>query len=75
VAPAVLWTGTTAPVTVKAGEGLDATRLKLATEHITIGHHTSIVGHASRCDTPEALARRAIRERPVIGRLPSVGQS
>jgi hypothetical protein len=75
VAPAVLWTGTTAPVTVKAGEGVDATRLKLATEHITIGHHTSIVGHASRCDTPEALARRAIRERPVIGCLPSVGQS
>jgi hypothetical protein len=31
--------------------------------------------HASRCDTPEALARGAIRERPVIGCLPSVGQS
>ena len=42
VAPPVLRTGTTAPVTVKAGEGVDATRLKLATEHITIGHRTSI---------------------------------
>ena len=56
VAAPVLRTGTTAPVTVKAGEGVDATRLKLATEHITIGHRTSIAWQASRCRTPEALA-------------------
>jgi hypothetical protein len=42
VAAPVLRTSTTAPVTVKAGEGVDATLLKLATEHITIGHRTSI---------------------------------
>jgi len=55
VAPAVLRTGTTAPVPVKAGEGVDATRLKLATEHITIGHRTSIAWQASRCRTGSAL--------------------
>jgi hypothetical protein len=65
----------TAPVTVKAGEGVDATRLKLATEHITIGHRTSIAWQTGRCRIPEALARRAIRERPVIACLPSLGQS
>jgi hypothetical protein len=77
VASPVLRTGTTAPVTVKAGEGIDATRLKLATEHITFGHRTSIAWRTttSRCRAPEALARRAIRERPVIACLPSLGQS
>jgi len=61
VAPPVLRTGTTAPVTVKAGEGVDPTRLKLATEHITIGHRTSIAWQASRCRAPEALAARLER--------------
>jgi hypothetical protein len=75
VAPQVLRTGTTAPVTVKAGEGVDATRLKLATEHITIGHRTSIAWQTRQCRTRDALARRAIRERPVIACLPSLGQS
>jgi hypothetical protein len=42
VAPPVLRTGATAPVAVEAGEGVDATRLKLSTQHITIGHRTSI---------------------------------
>src|SRR5437763_1772330 len=71
VAPPALRTGTTARVTVKAGEGVDATRLKLATEHITIGHRTSIARRISRCRTPEALARRAIQARPVIACLPT----
>jgi hypothetical protein len=75
MASPVLRTGTTAPVTVKAGEGIDATRLKLATEHITFGHRTSIAWRTSRCRAPEALARRAIRERPVIACLPSLGES
>ena len=75
VAPPVLRTGTTAPVTVKAGEGLDAARLKLATEHITISHRTSIAWQTRRCRIPEALARPAIRERAVIAFLPSLGQS
>ena len=48
VAPPVLRTGTTAPVTVKAGEGVDATRLKFATQHITVGHRTSIAWQACR---------------------------
>jgi hypothetical protein len=60
VATPVLRTGTTAPVTVKTGEGVDTTRLKLATENITIGHHTSIASQASRCRTPEALASRVL---------------
>ena len=75
VAPPVLRTGTTAPVTVKAGERVDSTRLKLATEHITIAHRTSIAWQTSRRRAPEALPRPAIRERPAIGRLPSSGQS
>ena len=75
VAPPVLRTGTTAPVTVKAGEGVDAARLKLATEHIAIGHRTSIAWQTSRCRTPAARARRAVRERPVITCLPALGQS
>ena len=71
VAPPVLRTGTTAPVTVKAGEGVDATRLKLATEHITIGHRTSIAWQASRRRAPEALAARLERagERPLGWRI------
>ena len=60
VAPPVLRTGTTAPVAVKAGEGVDPTRLKLATEHITIGHCTSIAWQASPCRTPEALANQVV---------------
>jgi len=75
MAPPVLRTGTTAPVTVKAGEGVDAARLKLATEHIAIGHYTSIAWQTSRCRTPAARARRAVRERPVITCLPALGQS
>ena len=58
VAPPVLRTGTTAPVTVKAGEGGDATLLKLATKHITIGHHTSIAWQASRCRTPDVVSMK-----------------
>ena len=73
VASPILRTGTTAPVTVKAGEGVDATRLKLATEHVTFGHRPSIAWQMSRCRAPEALASRAIRERPVIACLPAVG--
>jgi hypothetical protein len=42
VAPPILRTGTTAPVTEKAGDWVSATRLQLATKHITIGHSTSI---------------------------------
>jgi hypothetical protein len=42
VAPSVLRTGATAPVAEKASEWVDATRLQLAIEHITIGHCTSI---------------------------------
>ena len=75
VAPQILRIGATAPVTVKAGEGVDATRLKLATEHVTIGHRSSIAWQASPCCTPEALARGAIRERPVIACIPSLGRS
>ena len=48
VAPPVLRTGTTAPVTVKTGEGVDAARLKFATEHITIGHRTSMAWQTCR---------------------------
>jgi hypothetical protein len=48
VAPQVLRTGTTAPVTVKTGEGVDAARLKFATEHITIGHRTSMAWQTCR---------------------------
>ena len=44
----VLRTGTTAPVTVKTGEGVDAARLKFATEHITIGHRTSMAWQTCR---------------------------
>ena len=75
VAPAILRTCVTATVTVKAGEGVDATRLKLATEHITIDHRTSIARRTGRCRAPEALARRSIRERPVIAPPLSLGQS
>jgi hypothetical protein len=42
VAPPILRTGTTAPVTEKASDWVGTTRLQLATEHITIGHSTSI---------------------------------
>jgi hypothetical protein len=42
VTPPILRTGTTAPVTEKAGDRVGATRLQLATEHITVGHRTSI---------------------------------
>jgi hypothetical protein len=42
VAPPILGTRTTAPVTEKAGDWVGATRLKLATEDISIGHCTSI---------------------------------
>src|SRR5437764_10542914 len=47
VAPQILWTGTTAPVAEEAREGIHATRLELATEHITIGHSTSIARQTS----------------------------
>ena len=75
VSTPILRTGTTAPVTVKAGERVDATRLKRATEHVEIGHRTNIARLTSRCPTPEALARRAIWERPVIACLQSLGLS
>jgi len=61
VAPQVLRTGTTAPVTVKARERVDATRLKLATEHVAIGHRTSIAWHATGRRALEALACRPRR--------------
>jgi len=48
VAPQVLRTGTTAPVAEEACEGIGATRLKLATEHITIGHRTSMAWQTCR---------------------------
>jgi hypothetical protein len=75
VAPPVLGTGTTAPVTVKARERVDAARLKLTTERITIDHRTSIAWQTSRCRAPDALARGAIREHPAIACLSSLGQS
>ncbi len=57
VAPQVLRTGTTAPVAEEACEGIDATRLKLATEHIAVGHSTSIARQTSRCRALGARSR------------------
>lgn len=42
VAPAVLGAGAAAPVPIETGEGVDATRLKLSSQHIAIGHRSSI---------------------------------
>jgi len=42
VAPLVLGAGATAPVSVKAGEGVSSAGLELSTQHIAIGHLTSI---------------------------------
>lgn len=52
VAPPVLRAGPTAPVTEKAGDWVNATRLKLATEHITISHCASMAREASRGPLP-----------------------
>ena len=75
VAPAVLRTGTAGPVTVKAGKGVDAARLKLAAEHITVRHRTSITWQIGRCRVPEVLANRAIGEPPAVSCVPLLGQS
>lgn len=68
VSPRILRTGTTAPVTVKAGEGVDATRLKLATEHITIGHRTSIAWQAAGVALPKRSYRQDRDQRRAVFR-------
>ena len=42
VAPLILGTGATAPVSVKAGEGVCSAGLELSTQHVAIGHRRSI---------------------------------
>jgi hypothetical protein len=44
MAPSVLGTGATAPVAVKAGEGVSSAGLELSTKHIAIGHLAIIAG-------------------------------
>src|SRR5262249_43596707 len=47
VAPEVLGTRATAPIPVKAGEGIKAAGLKLSSQHIAISHQPSIAGRSS----------------------------
>ena len=61
VASAVLGTSATAPVTVEAGWGVDATRLKLSAQHITIAHRTSIAPPAAERSAPRASRGRNSR--------------
>src|SRR5438270_10517413 len=48
VAPLILGTGATAPVAVEAGEGVCSAWLELSTQHIAIGHRTSIARRLPR---------------------------
>ena len=68
VAPPVLGTGATAPVAVKAGEGVSSAGLELSTQHIAICHLTSIARRLTRIalvasHNGRASARTAARMR------------
>jgi hypothetical protein len=57
VAPPVLWTGSTTPIAVKAGERVAATRLKLAAENIAIAHYASVARSTRLSRAPGSPAR------------------
>ena len=52
VAPAILGAGAAAPVPIETGEGVDTTRLKLSSQHIAIGHRSSIALDAAVLRAP-----------------------